>query len=199
MNIQRKFNLNENIYNYLLEKRAEASITKASNISDHKVIDMPRLESNLPIKPNTTFIYIFSIMIGIFLPTVSISLYYLFNNKIIDKKDIDQILSIPLIGKIMHNDSGYNLVNINSPKSGIAESFRSIRTNIQYLASKKEKVICVTSSVGGEGKTFVAMNLASIFSITRGKTILIGADMRKPKIFNDFNLENDKGIKLLSN
>ena len=53
LNIQRKFNLNENIYNYLLEKRAEASITKASNISDHKVIDMPRLESNLPIKPNT--------------------------------------------------------------------------------------------------------------------------------------------------
>jgi capsular exopolysaccharide synthesis family protein len=95
----------------------------------------------------------------------------------------------------MHNDSGYNLVNINSPKSGIAESFRSIRTNIQYLASdKKEKVICITSSVGGEGKTFVAMNLASIFSITRGKTILIGADMRKPKIFNDFNLSNDKGL-----
>jgi len=195
LNIQRKFNLNENIYNYLLEKRAEASITKASNISDHKVIDMPRLESNLPIKPNTRFIYIFSVLLGVFLPTICISLYFLFNNKIIDKKDIDQITSIPLIGKIMHNDSGYNLVNINSPKSSIAESFRSIRTNIQYLASdKKEKVICITSSVGGEGKTFVAMNLASIFSITRGKTILIGADMRKPKIFNDFNLSNDKGL-----
>ena len=195
LNIQRKFNLNENIYNYLLEKRAEASITKASNISDHKVIDMPRLESNLPIKPNTRFIYIFSVLLGVFLPTICISLYFLFNNKIIDKKDIDQITSLPLIGKIMHNDSGYNLVNINSPKSSIAESFRSVRTNIQYLASdKKEKVICITSSVGGEGKTFVAMNLASIFSITRGKTILIGADMRKPKIFNDFNLSNDKGL-----
>ena len=195
LNIQRKFNLNENIYNYLLEKRAEASITKASNISDHKVIDMPRLESNLPIKPNTTFIYIFSILIGVLLPTTVISLYFLFNNKIIDKKDIDQITSVPLIGKIMHNDSGHNLVNLNSPKSVIAESFRSIRTNIQYLASsKKEKVICITSSVAGEGKTFVAMNLASIFSISRGKTILIGGDMRKPKIFNDFNLSNDKGL-----
>ena len=195
LSIQRKFNLNENIYNYLLEKRAEASITKASNISDHKVIDMPRLESNMPIKPNTTFIYIFSILIGILFPTVAISLYYLFNTKILDKKDIDQILSIPIIGKIMHNESGYNLVNIQSPKSGIAESFRSIRTNIQYLASNKEqKVICITSSIGGEGKTFVAMNLASIFSITKGKTILIGADMRKPKIFNDFNLENNNGL-----
>ena len=195
LNIQRKFNLNENIYNYLLEKRAEASITKASNISDHKVIDMPRLESNLPIKPNTTLIYVISIMLGFFLPSIIISIYYLFNNKIIDKKDIDEITSVPLIGKIMHNDSGYNLVNINSPKSAIAVSFRSIRTNIQYLASDKiEKVICITSSIGGEGKTFVAMNLASIFSITRGKTILIGADMRKPKIFNDFNLSNDVGL-----
>jgi len=195
LNIQRKFNLNENIYNYLLEKRAEASITKASNISDHKIIDSPRLESKLPIKPNTTLIYVISVMLGIFLPTFGLSVFFLFNNKILDKKDIDQITSIPLLGKIMHNDSGYNLVNANSPKSGIAESFRSIRTNIQYLASdKKEKVIGITSSVGGEGKTFVAMNLASIFSITGGKTVLVGADMRKPKIFNDFNLSNDKGL-----
>ena len=195
LNIQRKFNLNENIYNYLLEKRAEASITKASNISDHKIIDSPRLESKLPIKPNTTLTYVLSILLGIFLPTFAISIFFLFNNKILDKKDIDHITSIPLLGKIMHNDSGYNLVNANSPKSGIAESFRSIRTNIQYLASdKKEKVIGITSSVGGEGKTFVAMNLASIFSITGGKTILIGADMRKPKIFNDFNLSNDRGL-----
>ena len=108
LNIQRKFNLNENIYNYLLEKRAEASITKASNISDHKVIDMPRLESNLPIRPNTTLIYFF--FIGwYFSSNYFISLYFLFNDKIIDKKDIDQITSIPLIGKIMHNNSGYNL------------------------------------------------------------------------------------------
>ena len=195
LNIQRKFNLNENIYNYLLEKRAEASITKASNISDHKIIDMPRLVSNLPIRPNTLLIYFFSLMIGIFFPIILISTYFLFNNKIIDKKDIDQITSIPLLGKIMHNNSGHNLVNINSPKSGIAEAFRSIRTNIQYLASDKtQKVICITSSIGGEGKTFVAMNLASIFSITKGKTILIGADMRKPKIFNDFKLTNDIGL-----
>ena len=195
LNIQRKFNLNENIYNYLLEKRAEASITKASNISDHKVIDAPRLESNLPIRPNKTLSYAFCAILGVLIPTLGLSLYFLFNNRIIDKSDIDQLTNIPLLGKIMHNDSGYNLVNVSSPKSGIAESFRSIRTNIQYLASdKKEKVICITSSVGGEGKTFVAMNLASIFSITGGKTILIGADMRKPKIFNDFNLPNNIGL-----
>lgn len=201
LNIQRKFNLNENIYNYLLEKRAEASITKASNVSDHKIIDIPRLISNDPIKPNTFLIYAFSFIIGLVFPTLLISIYFLLNDKILDKKDIEQITSASILGQIMHNDSGHNLVNVNSPKSGIAESFRSIRTNIQYLASdKKEKVICITSSIGGEGKTFIAMNLASIFSVTGGKTILIGADMRKPKIFNDFNISNDKGLSsFLSN
>ena len=201
LKIQRKFNLNENIYNYLLEKRAEASITKASNISDHQIIDEPRLESNLPISPNTSLNYVVCFILGISFPLVLITLYFFLNNKILDKKDIEQITKTPLIGKVFHNDSGFNLVTSMNPKSGIAESFRSIRTNIQYIASeKKEKIICVTSSVGGEGKTFIAMNLASIFSATGNKTILIGADMRKPKIFNDFNLPNDKGLStFLSN
>jgi len=195
INIQRKFNLNENIYNYLLEKRAEASITKASNVSDHKVIDQPRLESKEPIKPNRLLVLAICFILGLAIPIIVISLYFLFNDKIIDKKDIDQITSKPVIGKIMLNEDGNNLININNPKSGVAEAFRSIRTNIQYLASdKKEKVICLTSSISGEGKTFISMNLASIISITGEKTLLIGADMRKPKIFDDFNLTNDKGL-----
>jgi capsular exopolysaccharide synthesis family protein len=195
LNIQRKFNLNEIIYNYLLEKRAEASITKASNVSDHKIIDSPRLISNEPVKPNVLVVYLFTLILGVFIPIISIILYYFLNDKIIDKKDVDQITDVPVIGKVMTNESGNNLVNINSPKSAIAESFRAIRTNIQYLASEKtEKVICLTSSVSGEGKTFISINLSSIISLTGEKTILIGADMRKPKIFDDFNLENTVGL-----
>lgn len=195
LNIQRKFNLNEIIYNYLLEKRAEASITKASNVSDHKIIDSPRLISNEPVEPNVMAVYAFSLLLGIFVPVISIILFFILNDKIIDKKDIDQITQVPVIGKVMTNEDGHNLVNINSPKSAIAESFRAVRTNIQYLASDKdEKVICLTSSVSGEGKTFIAMNLSSIISLTGEKTILIGADMRKPKIFDDFNLENNIGL-----
>lgn len=195
LNIQRKFNLNEIIYNYLLEKRAEASITKASNVSDHKIIDSPRLISNEPVEPNVLVVYLFTLFLGVFIPIISITLYYLLNDKIIDKKDVDQITNVPVIGKVMTNESGNNLVNINSPKSAIAESFRAIRTNIQYLASEKtEKVICLTSSVSGEGKTFISINLSSIISLTGEKTILIGADMRKPKIFDDFNLENTVGL-----
>ena len=80
-------------------------------------------------------------MLGIFLPIISISLYYLFNNKIIDKKDIDQITSIPLIGKIMHNDSGYNLVNINSPKSAMQNHLdQSERIFSIWRLDKKRKL-----------------------------------------------------------
>ncbi len=195
LNIQRKFNLNEIIYNYLLEKRAEASITKASNVSDHKIIDSPRLISNEPVEPNVMVVYAFCLFLGLFFPIISITLFFLLNDKIIDKKDVDQITDVSVIGKIMTNEDGSNLVNVNNPKSAIAESFRAIRTNIQYLASEKaEKVICLTSSVSGEGKTFIAMNLSSIISLTGEKVILIGADMRKPKIFDDFNLENNIGL-----
>ncbi|MBL6657031.1 MAG: polysaccharide biosynthesis tyrosine autokinase [Flavobacteriales bacterium] len=195
LNIQRKFNLNEIIYNYLLEKRAEASITKASNVSDHKIIDSPRLISNEPVEPNTMIVYAFSLLLGLFVPIISITLYFVLNDKIIDKKDIDQITDVPVIGKIMTNESENNIVTVNSPKSAITESFRAIRTNIQYLAAEKaEKVICITSSISREGKTFIAINLSSIISLTGEKTILIGADLRKPKIFDDFNLKNTVGL-----
>ena len=147
LNIQRKFNLNENIYNYLLEKRAEASITKASNVSDHKVIDNPRLISKYPIKPNRTLVFLMCLVFGIGLPTLAITIYFSFNNKIIDKKDIDNIISFPNIGKIIFNEEDNDLINVNNPKSYIAESFRSIRTNIQVLSFRQNKKLSVLPQV----------------------------------------------------
>ncbi|MGC6470163.1 MAG: GumC family protein [Flavobacteriales bacterium] len=195
LNIQRKFNLNENIYNYLIEKKAEASITKASNVSDHKILDEPRLISKKPIAPNTILIYLFFIVLGLFTPISIIALYFLLNDKVIDKKDIENITSVPIVGKIIDNIDRHGLVTLYNPKSEIAETFRLLRTNIQYLASdKSQKIICLTSSISGEGKTFIATNLASIISLTGKKAILIGADMRKPKIFDEFGLNNEFGL-----
>ena len=122
----------------------------------------------------------------------------IFNDKIFDYKDLEKSTDLPIIGSILHNEKNTNLVAIKNPKSSISEAFRSIRTNIQYLASDKDKkIICLTSSISGEGKTFCSMNLASIFALTGNKTILIGADMRKPKIFDDFNLKNEEGLSTL--
>ena len=195
VNIQRKFNLNESIYTYLLEKRAEAAIALAGNVADHKVLDIARLESRFPISPKKNISYLLGLIIGFVIPIVSITIRDFFNDKIISKSDIEKITKYPIIGNILHSDKGSNLVMINSPKSAIAEAFRAIRTNIQYLDSEKDKkIICVTSSISGEGKTYCSMNLASVFALSGSKTLLIGADMRKPKIFTDFQLTNDKGL-----
>jgi tyrosine-protein kinase Etk/Wzc len=193
--IQRKYNLNETTYTYLLEKRAEASIAKAGNVADNKIIDKARLSSQLPISPNPKSIYIISIFFGILIPGIWITAKDLLNDKINSKKDVKKLSDIPILGSITHNNKGTNLVVQNHPKSAISESLRTIRTNIQYLSSDKEqKVICVSSSISGEGKSFCSMNLSSILASTNNKTILIGADMRKPKIFDDFELNNETGL-----
>ncbi|MEJ6793526.1 MAG: polysaccharide biosynthesis tyrosine autokinase [Flavobacteriales bacterium] len=193
--IQRKYNLNETTYTYLLEKRAEASIAKAGNVADNKIIDKARLSSQDPISPNSRSIYIISIFFGIIIPGIWITAKDLLNDKINSKKDVKKLCDIPILGSITHNNKGTNLVVQNHPKSAISESLRTIRTNIQYLSSDKEqKVICVSSSISGEGKSFCSMNLSSILASTNNKTVLIGADMRKPKIFDDFELNNDTGL-----
>ena len=193
--IQRKYNLNETTYTYLLEKRAEASIAKAGNVADNKIIDKARLSSQDPISPNSRSIYIISIFFGIMIPGIWITAKDLLNDKINSKKDVKKLCDIPILGSITHNNKGTNLVVQNHPKSAISESLRTIRTNIQYLSSDKEqKVICVSSSISGEGKSFCSINLSSILASTNNKTVLIGADMRKPKIFDDFELNNDTGL-----
>ena len=113
-------------------------------------------------------------IIGFIIPIVWITIRDFFNDKIISKNDIEKITSYPIIGNILHSDKGSNLVVLNSPKSGISESFRAIRTNIQYLNSEKEnKIISISSSISGEGKTYCSMNLASVFALSGSKTLLM--------------------------
>ncbi|MGC6428627.1 MAG: polysaccharide biosynthesis tyrosine autokinase [Flavobacteriales bacterium] len=202
VSIERKFSLNETTYTYLLEKRAEASIAKAGNVADNKIVDKARLTSVEPIRPNRKTVYITCLFIGILIPGLIITIINLLNDKISSKSDVLKISNIPVIGSIPNNLKETNLVVINNPKSIISEAFRSIRTNIQYLASEKnQKVICISSSISGEGKSFCSVNIASILSTTGNKTLLIGADMRKPKIYDGLNLSTEKGLSsfLISN
>lgn len=103
--------------------------------------------------------------------------------------------SLPIIGHIPHTSEKVNTVVINSPGSTISETFRQLRSRIQFFTKGAESpVILVTSSMPGEGKTFMSINLASAYSLLGKKTILIGFDLRKPKIYQDFNLSNEKGL-----
>ncbi len=195
VNLQRKFTLSENIYKYLLEKKEEAKIAKAGNVADHKVIDYARLDSKLPVSPKKGLSYFIALILGFGIPIIIISLRDFFNDTIRSKKDLTSFTKIPILGVIGHSDKPTNLVVLKNPKSALSESFRAIRTNIQYLAAEKEsKIIAISSSIGGEGKTFCAINLASVFALSGHKTILIGADLRKPKLHEDFNIEEKNGL-----
>ena len=193
--LKRKYQYNEQTAIYLQQKRYEASLAKAGTESDHKVIDAARLDSQKPIKPKKTLTYFLMLIIAFFVPISIISIKRFFSDTINTKSDIKNNSSVPIIGLIGHSDKSTSLVVPNSTKSIITESFRSLRTNIQYIAADKaKKIISVTSSIGGEGKTFVTMNLASIFALSNHKTILIGGDLRKPKLHNSFKVDKNQGL-----
>ncbi|MGN6648033.1 MAG: GumC family protein, partial [Cytophaga sp.] len=194
INLKRKFDLSDHIYNYLLEKRAEASIAKASNISDSKVIDYATSYDVTKIFPLTNKIYFISVMIGLLIPFMGILIMVFLDNRLKDKDQLLQLTQIPILGIIGHNHYNEGLVTISHPKSGITESFRSTRVNLSYITLEKNKVIGITSTVSGEGKSFCALNLSSILASSDKKVLLIGADLRKPKIFKEFHMENDKGL-----
>ncbi|MCK4287838.1 MAG: polysaccharide biosynthesis tyrosine autokinase, partial [Bacteroidales bacterium] len=195
ISIQRKFKLNDAIYTYLLERRSEAQITKASNITDNEIIDKARTSGQTPVYPKKSLNYIIAIILGLVFPVIYILGKDYFNDKIIERKDVENITNLPIIGHIIHSAKESNIVVAKSPKSSISESFRSIRTNLQYITKGKEKqVVLITSDMVAAGKTFVAINLASIFAQYDKKTLLIGFDLRKPKIYQDFGLTNTEGI-----
>ena len=193
--LRREYEYNEQTAIYLQQKRYEASLARAGTESDHKVIDFARLDSSEPISPRKSLAYFISILIGILLPITFISLRDFFSDTIKSKSDLMNSTKIPILGLVGHSDNARSLVVPNASKSIIAESFRALRTNIQYLAADKEKkIITVTSSIGGEGKTFTTMNLAAIFALSGHKTVLIGGDLRKPKLHEDFKVNTSKGL-----
>lgn len=194
VNIQRNYNLSETMYTYLQQKKAEAGISKASTTSDIVVVNPPRRAGG-PITPKILQNYLVFGLSGLFLPFVAFVLLEVLNNKVQSKDDIDKLTDIPFIGGIGHNPIPGNLAVYEKPKSVMAESFRALRSNLNYFTGGKDnKVFVVTSSISGEGKSFTTINLATVFALANKRTVILGADLRKPKIYDDFGLSNDSGL-----
>lgn len=194
ISIQRNYSLLENLYVYLMQKRAEAQISKAGNVSDLVTVNPP-MQSGGAITPKVGQNYLIALFIGLAIPlAIFVVLEYL-NTRVQSKQDIERFSTIPFIGGVGHKKGEVNLEVLRSPKSVIAESFRALRANLNYFIGKKEKsVILITSSISGEGKTFTSINLASVYSLSGKRTLIVGADMRKPKIYKDFGALNEKGL-----
>ncbi|MFA5329745.1 MAG: polysaccharide biosynthesis tyrosine autokinase [Prolixibacteraceae bacterium] len=195
VNIQRQFNLTSEIYTFLLQKRAEANIALASSMPDVQIIDTAKPESASPVGFGRNKILIMGFMLGLALPFAYIFLVNYFDNRIRTQKDLENNTSIPILGNIMHSLSKSDLAVYENPKSNIAESFRVLRTNLQYMLSGTQgKIISVHSTNPGEGKSFSSINLATILAMNNKAVLIIGADLRKPRLHKVFKRSNEKGL-----
>lgn len=194
LGIERKFKLNDELFTYLLETRAEQEMQKASNRSDSEVVDPADPRFSIRISPNPSKIKFVGIFAGFGIPFSIIFLFFLLNKRI-KEDNLDQLTNLPVVGHIPKNTGSHNTVVFENPNSSITEAYRILRNRMQFLTKDAvSPVILVTSSMPGEGKSFTAINLASVYSLLGKKTVLIGFDLRKPKIHQYFNLANEKGI-----
>jgi tyrosine-protein kinase Etk/Wzc len=194
LGIERQFKLNDVLYTFLQQKKSEAQIQKASNTPDNEVIDSARPDK-IPVSPKTTLVYLFAFIAGLGFPFIWIMVSASVNFRVRDEKDIIQITHMPIAGHIPHSKFKSNNVVFEEPHSYISEAFRSLRSRMQFFTKEiKSPVILITSSMTEEGKTFTAINLASAFSLMGRKTVLVGFDLRRPKIYSDFGTGNERGV-----
>ncbi|WP_264520812.1 polysaccharide biosynthesis tyrosine autokinase [Flavobacterium sp. N1994] len=197
LKLSRKYNLSDNIYNTFLQKRSEASIVKAANLPDIQIIDPAKDVGGGLLGPKTSVNYVLAFFMGIIIPLVLVFFIFFISNSVQNIEDISSQTQLPLIGIVGVKHSESNLSVFERPKSALSESFRAIRSSLQFLYKKQSisgtKTLMLTSSVSGEGKTFCSLNIATVFALSEKKTIILGLDLRKPKIFDDFNILNDLG------
>lgn len=197
--LQRFFNINEKFYSLLLEKKAEFSITKAGYVPLHIVLQSAT--SGPPVSPNKSLIISASLMIGFLVSFGLIITRYLLYNEINALEEVGLYTDAALLGiipKYKREIPVSQLLVDKNPKSVISEAFRSIRTNLQFIANEEgAKVMAVTSTISGEGKTFNAINLAGVIAFSGKRVIILDLDMRKPKIHIGFNVENNHGMSTI--
>jgi uncharacterized protein involved in exopolysaccharide biosynthesis len=198
--IMRQQQIKETLYLFLLQKREENEITRAATIGNTRIIDAA-YSDGVPVSPKRKIVYLALFLLALLLPAVVIYVYQLFNNKIQNEKDIENV-GLPCLGYIPFNDEKENIVSFQGARSPISEAFRMLRTNMNFMFSNEKeaaKVIFVTSTQAGEGKTFVSLNLAHTLAQTDKKVVLIGLDLRAPKILEyvDFRIIYILNIQIL--
>ncbi|MCL6275558.1 polysaccharide biosynthesis tyrosine autokinase [Muricauda sp. 2012CJ35-5] len=192
--ITRRQETTESLYLYLLQKREEAQIAVASTAQKCKIIDSAYNPTPYPISPNRPVIYLASLIFGFLMPFSVIYVHSLIDNKIHNLHGLEKLVDgVPILGEIPRLSKKEEKIIVKDDRSVLAEALRIVRTNLDYLIKTrqssgfgKNNVVYITSSVSGEGKTFVSSNMAMILASTNKKVLLIGADIRNPKIYSFF-------------
>jgi tyrosine-protein kinase Etk/Wzc len=193
--IERKFELNDAIYTFLMQKRSEAQIARASSLPDYEIVDPAVIAMSNVTSPKTMLNYVIALLLGFILPVSFILMKDFMNNRLSDPEEIEKLTSFPVLGRIFHNYHRSKQIVNDHPNSSVTESFRAVRTNFQFFSEGgKRQVLLVTSTTSGEGKTFCSINLASVFALNGHRTILLEFDLRRPKIHQEFGSSNIIGI-----
>jgi len=194
LKLARNQKIKEELYIFLMQKAEETAISKTSNIAMAKVIDPPKA-SFLPVSPKAAISYIAATIAGLLIPFILLFSVELLNTTVGTKDDITSLTRVPIIGEISHNVSADNLIVANQGRSAISEQFRALRTNLSfYLKNENGKVILLTSSMSGEGKSFTAINLGNILALAGKKVLLMELDLRKPGLSGKLGITNKIGF-----
>lgn len=192
--LKRQQEIKSSLYVYMLQKREEASITEAASVYNNRIID-PAMTNMVPVAPQKRLIYLAAFLLGLALPGGLLYLKGLLNKKVGSRQDVEAHTKTPVYAEISHSKKEGPVVMVSGSRSVVAEQFRNLRTNLSFvLGTGDQKVILITSSMGGEGKSFISLNLAMTYALMGKRTVLLGLDLRKPKIGTYVGLEHAQGI-----
>lgn len=193
LDISRQQAIKNNIYTYLLQKREETALSSAGTTPDLRVLE--KGASYGPIKPVSKNYYLSGILLGLLATVAYIMLREQLNRSVLFRNEIEEKTKVPVLAEIMYSGSKDTIAISEGKRTIIAEQFRSLRTNLAFMGmNEQNNTLLVTSSISGEGKSFVALNLAMSFTLTGKKVGLMEMDLRKPKLSKYLGINRDPGI-----
>ena len=195
VSIARQQEIKSGLYLMLLQKREENAITLAATANNAKIIDEALADDN-PISPKKTIVYLAALVLGVGLPVGVIYLIGLTKFKIEGRADVEKLTSLPVIGDIpLADEKSGSIAVFENQNNLMSETFRNVRTNLQFMLENGKNVILVTSTISGEGKSFISANLAISLSLLGKKVVIVGLDIRKPGLNKVFNIpKKEHGI-----
>lgn len=196
IDIARQQEIISGLFQYLLRKKEEADISLAVTVSNAKIIDVA-YGLNIPVSPKNKIVYLVALFLGLIIPFVIIYIFDVLDTKVHNKNDIELQLSVPFLGDVPKSESKEKVVIGNDVRSSTAEAFRLIRTNLDFMLAsnrKQSKSIFVTSTTSGEGKSFISINIAATLALSGKKVLLMGMDLRAPKVTEYLGIPDRKGV-----
>ncbi|WP_282071737.1 GumC family protein [Polaribacter atrinae] len=197
INIGREQEIISGLYSYLLKKKEETAISLAVTVPNAKIIDVA-YSDGIPVSPKRKIIFLGALLLGVLIPFMIIYVKDLLDTKVHTRKDVEELTTVPFMGDVPHSETNEKIVIGNDSRTSTAEAFRLIRTNLDFMLPNRDsnvgQTIFITSTTSGEGKSFISINLAAALSLSNKKVLLVGLDLRAPKVTEYLGIPERKGV-----